>query len=149
MVILYGGKKDDDLNILRHKKFCEKVASNVASIEPQALPPTSAAMKYHSYRVYYQICVWSEWDSNMSPEDWGWRIDEEGFVPVATDLPVAPENLLKVVRCSCKTDCINLRCSCRKHNLKCTIACTHCRGSDCRNVIDAGGSIDNNTDKEI
>ena len=78
-------------------KFCEKVASNVASIEPQALPPTSAAMKYHSYRVYYQICVWSEWDSNMFPEDWGWRIDEEGFVPVATDLPVAPENLSRVV----------------------------------------------------
>ena len=69
MVILYGGKKDDDLNILRHKKFCEKVASNVASIEPQALPPTSAAMKYHSYRVYYQICVWSERDSNTSPGD--------------------------------------------------------------------------------
>ena len=49
MVILYGGKKDDDLNFLRHKKFCEKVASNVASIEPQTLPPNSAAMKYHSY----------------------------------------------------------------------------------------------------
>ena len=52
MVILYGGKKDDDLNFLRHKKFCEKVASNVASIEPQTLPPTSAAMKYLSYRGY-------------------------------------------------------------------------------------------------
>ena len=48
-VILYSGKKDDDLNFLRHKKFCEKVASNVASIEPQTLPPNSAAMKYHSY----------------------------------------------------------------------------------------------------
>ena len=48
MVILYGGKKDDDLNFLRHKKFCEKVASNVASIEPQTLPPTSAAMKLSS-----------------------------------------------------------------------------------------------------
>ena len=149
LVILYGGKKNDDLNFLRHKKFCEKVASNVASIEPQTLPPTSAAMKYHSYRVYYQICVWNEWDSEMLPEDWGWRINEEGFVPVATDLPVAPENLLKVVRCSCKTDCNSLRCSCRKHNLKCTIACTHCRGSDCRNVIDAGVSIDDDTDEEI
>ena len=49
LVILYVSKKDDDLNFLRHKKFCEKVASNVASIEPQTLPPTSAAMKYHSY----------------------------------------------------------------------------------------------------
>ena len=63
---------------MRHKKVCEKVASNVASIEPQTLPPTSAAMKYHSYRVYYQICVWKEWDSEMQPESWGWRIERWG-----------------------------------------------------------------------
>ena len=60
-----------------------------------------------------------------------------------------PENLLKVVRCSCKSDCNSLGCSCRIHNLKCTIACTHCRGSDCRNIIEAGISIDDNTDEEI
>ena len=146
---LYGGKKDDDLNFLRHKKFCEKVASNVASIEPQTLPPTSAAMKYHSYRVYYQICVWNEWDSEMLPEDWGWKIDEEGFVPVATDLPVAPESLLKVIRCSCKSGCSNLQCSCRKNNLKYIMACNHCTGSDCTNVIDAAVAIDDDTDEEI
>ena len=105
---MYVGKKDDDLNFLRHKKFCEKVASNVASIEPQILPPTSAAKKYHCYRVHYQICVWKEWDSEMLPENWGWRIDEEGFVPVATDLPVTPENLLKAVKCSCKTGCTSM-----------------------------------------
>ena len=64
MVILYGGKRDYDLYFLRHRKFCEKVAS----FEPQTLPPTSAAMKYHSYRVYYQICLWKEWDSKMLPE---------------------------------------------------------------------------------
>ena len=85
----------------------------------------------------------------MLPENWGWRIDEEGFVPVATDLPVAPENLLKVVRCSCKTGCTSMRCSCWKHNLKCTMACTHCTGSDCANIIDAAVSIDNDTDEEI
>ena len=52
LVIIYNGKPADTLDSLRYHRFCEKVASSSTHIEPQALPPTSGAAKYHSLRVY-------------------------------------------------------------------------------------------------
>ena len=63
----------------------------------------------------------------------GGRMMESKFVPVHTDLPPAPENLLKMIQCNCRTDCSSMRCACRKPNVKCSPACGNCRGSDCTN----------------
>ena len=134
IVELYGGKRTDTLNHLRHKKFCEKAATNITRIEPQTLPPTSAAAKYHSFRVFYQIVQWKGSPVELLPEEWGWIVTENGIHPTPTDIAAAPDSLLKVIRCSCKTDCKSQRCSCRKHDLKCTLACTHCCGTDCQNA---------------
>ena len=134
IVELYGGKRTDTLNHLRHKKFCEKAAINITRIEPQTLPPTSAAAKYHSFRVFYQIVQWKGSPVELLPEEWGWIVTEDGIHPTPTDIAAAPDSLLKVIRCSCKTDCKSQRCSCRKHDLKCTLACTHCCGTDCQNA---------------
>ena len=133
VVHLYGGNEQDTLDTLRHKKFNEKVASRSSFIEPQSLPPTSAAAKYHSYRVFYQVCMWKSRDINLLPEDWGWCKRNAIMFPIQTDLPPAPDDLLKVIRCCCQTECNSQRCNCRKHNLKCTQACGKCRGSDCSN----------------
>ena len=54
-------------------------------------------------------------------------------MPVHTDLPPAPDELLRVIRCNCQSDCSSLRCTCRKHNVKCSLACGNCRGSGCMN----------------
>ena len=43
----------------------------------------------------------------------------------------APQELLKMIRCNCTTDCSSARCSCQKHGLPCTQACGQCRGSGC------------------
>ena len=48
MVSIYNGKPQGTLDILRYKRFCEKVATNTSYVKPQTLPPTSAAAKYHS-----------------------------------------------------------------------------------------------------
>jgi hypothetical protein len=32
-----------------------------------------------------------------------------------------------VIRCNCQTDCSTMRCSCKKHGLRCSIACGNCR----------------------
>ncbi len=53
-------------------------------------------------------------------------------MPVLTDLPPAPDELLKMI---CLTDCNNMRCTCRKHNLKCSPACGNCKGSACTNSM--------------
>ena len=55
LIIVYNGKLTDTLDSLRYQRFCEKVASKRSHVKPQALPPTSAAAKYYSLRVYLQV----------------------------------------------------------------------------------------------
>ena len=42
-VMMYGGKKKDSLNFLRHAKFMEMITSSKSSLDPQKLPPTERA----------------------------------------------------------------------------------------------------------
>ena len=132
-VAIYGGKKSDNLNSLRFKKYSEKVATSLSSVDSKSLPPTSAAAKFHSYRVFLQVNQWKDLDCSMDPALWGWTATDNGLRPVSTDIDPAPEALLKVIRCNCITDCSSARCSCQKHGMKCSIACGHCRGSACQN----------------
>ena len=54
-------------------------------------------------------------------------------MPVSVTEPPAPPNPIKIVRCSCKTGCKTMACSCRKHGLKCIDSCKECRGVSCLN----------------
>ena len=78
----------------------------------------------------------------MQPEAWGWKTDDAGYVPIHTDQPPAPAELLKLIRCSCMSDCKNQRCSCKKHGLHCTLACVYCRENDCCNSTHLDPIID-------
>ncbi len=55
LVSLYNEKQNERLDVLRYKRFCEKVATSVSHVHPQTLPPSSAAAKYHSFHVYLQV----------------------------------------------------------------------------------------------
>ena len=134
LVLIYNGTMTDTLDCLRHRRFCEKVASKTSHVKPQSLPPTSAAAKYHSLRVYLQVHEWKGGTTELNPISWGWQESEEGLVPIRTSLPPAPEHLLQVIRCNCQTDCSTLRCSCRKHSIECTLACGNCKGTGCTNT---------------
>ena len=57
------------------------------------LPPTSAAAKNHSVRVYYQVQEWMGHRA-LDPQQWGWTLEEGRLAPTTTDLPAAPESLL-------------------------------------------------------
>lgn len=71
---------------------------------PQTLPLTSAAAKFHSLRAYFQI---QGCDNEMQPTyEWGWKEIEGKLMPLLTDLPPAPDELMKIIRCNCHTDCI-------------------------------------------
>ena len=52
---LYGGRPNEGLDVLRYRRFCEKVATINTTVQVQSLPPTSAAARYHSARVYLQV----------------------------------------------------------------------------------------------
>ena len=53
-IYMYNGKQGEHgegMDVLRYKRFCEKVAKSSSFVEPQTLPPTSAATEYHSLRL--------------------------------------------------------------------------------------------------
>ncbi|CAG2240639.1 unnamed protein product [Mytilus edulis] len=131
---LYGGVPHESLDIIRYRKFANKVLSNsVTFLQVQTLPPTSAAAEQHCKRVFYQIIEWTE-ETNLNPLDWGWSITNDRLTPIKTTLPAAPDKLLNIIRCKCKTNCDTRRCTCRKHGLECTIACSECKGHLCTNA---------------
>ena len=115
LVSLYGEKPGEKLDGMRYQRYCEKLATNSSQIQPQNLPPTSAAARQQSL------------------EDYGWKVTEGQVLPRMTDLPAAPESLLQMIRCNCSSDCASARCTCRKHGLECSPACGQCRGTACTN----------------
>ena len=138
-IILYGGKQEDSLNRLRYAKFMEMVSSAKTSIDPQKLPPTERAAYFHSLRVHLQVILWKRLtNADLDPQQWGWKLNGAVLTPVMTDKEVAPESLLKFVRCKCKVSsrntCGSNICSCRKNGLKCVTACGDCRGENCKNA---------------
>lgn len=120
------------LDTARFKKFSSKVMTNTSFVQVHTLPPTSAALRFHSLRVFYQIQVWKG-SEELRPEDWGWEVVSGMFMPVKTSLPPAPESLLNIIRCKCKANCDSKRCTCRKHGVLCSVACGACRGVGCSN----------------
>ena len=127
LVSLYSGsKKGDTLDQLRLQKFCQKVGSSSSYVHPQTLPPTSAAARYFSFRIYHQVQAWRGFD--LPPTEWGWKFSGSNLIPIMTDKDVAPKALLEVIRCSCKTGCSTMRCSCRRAGLDCFPGCGECRG---------------------
>ena len=109
--------------------------SIVTQVDPKSLPPTSAAAKFPSWRVFLQVNQWKDPQCYLLAEEWGWVLKDTGLHPVLTDMPPAPAELLKIIRCNCATDCGTARCTCKKHGMKCSMACGHCRGSSCSNTI--------------
>ena len=118
LVSLFGGKPGEKLDAMRYQRYCEKLATKSTQIQHQDLPPTSAAAKYHSQRVYLQIKQCKGEDEGMSVADWGWIVNVDQVVPVMTDLSAAPESLVRMIRCNCSLDCASARCTCRKHDLE-------------------------------
>ena len=50
-----GGAKEEGLDVLRYRRFCDKICKGTSHVEPRTLPPTSAAAMHHSLRVYYHV----------------------------------------------------------------------------------------------
>ena len=53
LAMIYGGKDDITVDILRFEKFHPKLAST--AVAPETLNPTSSAASFHSLRVHHQV----------------------------------------------------------------------------------------------
>ncbi|CAK8688755.1 unnamed protein product [Clavelina lepadiformis] len=122
------------LSQIRKQKYEEMVMSNRSHVDPALLPPSPRTAYHHGLRVYHQLKVWRTLsNSDLKPLSWGWQKKDDMFSPVMTDVAAAPEDVLKIIRCSCKGSC-NRRCSCRKAGLTCTSSCKECCGMTCTNT---------------
>ena len=129
--ILYGETCTANLNDLQYTVFCKKITTRTKAVLPESLPPTAEAARYHSLRVYHQVQTWK--GVNLHAEEWGWMRRVKFLLPKLMGQSAAPPNLMKLIRCNCKTGCGSHNCSCQKHNFKCTTMCGTCKGVSCFN----------------
>ena len=103
----------------------------------EMLPPTSSAHHEHVRRAHYAAAVWnsSHQASQILPniEEFGWQKDNEtgAFIAKASSSPIAPKEILELVKCGCKGRCETDKCSCYRKRLSCTEMC-HC--TECENT---------------
>ncbi|CAH3181919.1 unnamed protein product, partial [Porites evermanni] len=71
-------KAGEGLDGLRFRRYCEKVSTGTFQIQPQSLTPTSTAASYHSMRVYHQFIQWKGKEKQVTAEEWGWRLNDDG-----------------------------------------------------------------------
>src|SRR6218665_316434 len=158
LVALYGGTMGiDTLNKLRYTTYMKLCSSSKSAIRPEQLPPTHIAAYYHCQRAHLQAMQWHALSTeHVDPCAWGWQLLHNKLVPITTDQPPAPDDLLKVIRCRCKTTskntCGTNLCSCRRNELPCVSACSNCHGSECNNCemvydVDDETSSENDNDK--
>ena len=139
-VLMYGGKKQETLGNLRYRHFMQMAAKGTVLIQAHKLPPTERSAYFHCLRVHLQVIQWASLDVDVAnPIDWGWKLDNASLLPIMTDKAVAPDDVLNVVRCNCKTSsrntCGSNQCSCRKHSLHCVSVCGDCHRKDCNNIL--------------
>ena len=133
---LYAGHKTDSVDAARHILFCK-------TGKPEAMPPTSDALRFHLMRVHYQAMVWRNAHCAVpelpAPVDMGWKPGDSGLQPILMSLSPIPESCLEMISCACQKQCRMRRCKCRKSGLRCTTMCACQQQSDdhthCINMV--------------
>ncbi len=121
---------------LRWHLFCKQLA------ESNKLPPTLGALEEHIKRVRLQSRVWYQTtimqQQPFEPLQFGYYKDtDDQLLPVTTLVLPAPQAIIEMVRCQCKTNCSTLRCSCQRSNLPCTELCLCDVDGECTNDEDS------------
>jgi hypothetical protein len=132
---LYGAHTFTTLDKYRYRRYNQSVSRSSLSscLKLESLPPTCAAAAQHSYRTYLTVQQWK--GNKLNPTDWGWRVYDK-MIPVETNKDTAPNSLLNLVSCGCKTGC-GKTCVCWELGLHWTPRCSHCEGQTCTNIADS------------
>jgi hypothetical protein len=119
---------------MRYKPYCKRVCQPLSTLQPEKLPPNERSAFFHVLRVHYQVVVWKNLSNDdLDPCQWGWHLVNGSLEPVATNLPLAPDIVLKMIKCQCRTGCTSALCSCRLNGHTCVSACSNCQGLTCAN----------------
>ena len=126
LLILYNSQKYSSLDESRLFLYNRDIAKTklTSTFKLATLPPTSSAARQHLLRVYHQVQQWL--GNELDPLKWGWKFEHGKLIPNPTDLPPAPEELLNIITCDCKTSCNTNKCECRRTLFQCSIMCGRC-----------------------
>ena len=122
----------------RHKIWSIKVSRTIGSAPKlQTLPPTNEAFRENVARAHLQVAIWRHASEpnppDLNPVNFGWMKDEssDALLPVTVprNVTLAPEDVLKMIKCACESDmpCKTKRCGCHNANIACTVFCS-CEG---------------------
>ena len=155
----YGHKHHTSMSEARNMSWAAKEGKGSTSTPHlNNLPPTTEAFIENVKRAHIQTCVRKHALHSAPP-----LIDQlnNGLIRDAStksllprslpeDIPLAPENILKLIRCSCETDtpCKTMQCRCASATLPCTVFC-NCHADDCYNQLTKSKGDDENTSDEI
>lgn len=140
--LLYGDESGANLNTVRANIFKERIAGK-RHIPPKlsSLPPTMASFQAHIKRAHFQAVLWQSAGEPSPPElnpvDFGWQLYQSTLCPALglDDQLPAPDDVLNLVNCSCKTGCSTSKCTCTKQSITCTTFCK-CKGNlECNNPM--------------
>ncbi|KYN03290.1 hypothetical protein ALC62_05871 [Cyphomyrmex costatus] len=136
--LLYCNKTEGSLNEHRFEYF--KRSSSRSTFKLENLPPTEGAAKQHAFRIYLQLQKWL--GNHINVTEWGWKSEGNMLLPIYTDEPLIPDEILKKISCSCTSGCKTKNCGCKKNFLKCTNVCLHCCMTQCDNFASTEIQID-------
>ena len=129
--LIYKSKLHTAVKDLRWFLFSNRAA------EGENLPPTFCALYLHILRANFVSMIWKKATINHlhlpSPVKFGWTFDDQTnlYIPSLCLNKPAPEAVLKLLRCSCKTGCHG-QCGCYKSKYPCTEMCS-CMLLNCAN----------------
>lgn len=115
---------------MRYESFI-KATTKCNAVKLSSLVPTIDALHQHIKRVFLQIQIWLG-NKNIRPTEWGWISKENSLNPIKMVNQPAPQELLKMIFCNCKSGC-GAACGCRRVGLLCNATCGTCSGDNCQN----------------
>ena len=130
MVTVCGGKLNVNLMQLEYNVLVNKIWAAKKFVSSERLPPTESATNYYSMRTYLQTMIWMRTSGDMDRRERRWKEEGGKYIRLLTDHPAAPEFLLNIIHCICKTPSASERCRCVRHGLPCTEACGQCQLKD-------------------
>lgn len=71
--------------------------------------------------------------NDKNPKEWGWKRTSRRLRQIMNKLEPAPPSLLKLISCTCRTNC-GTACGCHKAGLKCSTISKLFYGESCTNV---------------
>ena len=140
MLSCYGHPECTSLTDARQKIWSRKVSQSIGTAPKlQSLPPTNEAFAENVARAHLQVAKWKHAihinQPNIDPLTHGWTRCDGSISLIPTTVPdhvsLAPDDILKKIKCSCDsaTPCKSKRCGCHNANMACTSFCA-CQGGD-------------------